>query len=158
MLFQSSRRLVSLKHGQMITPSIRTLMPPRLSTVILSLLFALTPLTTKVSFKFFSFFLFLFSFFFFFYFFFFFFFFFNIFYSLLFFTDKLSLLPPPISHLPPPTSLLHHPLRTGFHVSFAAGALIPNLACAGGGSFPGSGGCYKTSFVVPKTDEGVRNF
>jgi peptide methionine sulfoxide reductase MsrB len=43
----------------------------------------------------------------------------------------------------------------GFHVSFAAGALIPNLACAGGGSFPGSSGCYKTSFVVPKTDAGA---
>ena len=43
----------------------------------------------------------------------------------------------------------------GFHVSFAAGALVPNLSCASGGSFPLSGGCFKAPFTVPKTAPGA---
>jgi peptide methionine sulfoxide reductase MsrB len=47
------------------------------------------------------------------------------------------------------------PEYKGFHLSFAAGALSPNLSCAGGGSFPLSGGCYKAPFTVPKTAPGA---
>ena len=47
------------------------------------------------------------------------------------------------------------PTFQGFHLSFAAGALVPNLSCASGGSFPLSGGCFKAPFTVPKTAPGA---
>ena len=37
----------------------------------------------------------------------------------------------------------------GFRISFAAGALTPGYSCAGGGSLPFSGGCYKAHYTVP---------
>jgi len=41
------------------------------------------------------------------------------------------------------------PEYKGFRVSFASGTLAPSYACAGGGSIPFSGGCYKAKFSVP---------
>ena len=37
---------------------------------------------------------------------------------------------------------------TGFRVTFAAGTLTPEHACAGGGVVPFSKGCFKSKFVV----------
>jgi len=45
---------------------------------------------------------------------------------------------------------------TGYRVSFAAGAMSPSYSCAGGGSLPGSRGCFKADFSIP--DEGKSDF
>ena len=42
---------------------------------------------------------------------------------------------------------------TGFRVSFAAGTLTPDHACAGGGVVPFSKGCFKTKFSVEPGNE-----
>ena len=42
---------------------------------------------------------------------------------------------------------------TGFRVSFAAGTLTPDRACAGGGVVPFSKGCFKTTFLVEPDDD-----
>jgi hypothetical protein len=42
---------------------------------------------------------------------------------------------------------------TGFRVSFAAGTLDPNHACAGGDVVPFSGGCFKSKIFVQSGDE-----
>lgn len=42
---------------------------------------------------------------------------------------------------------------TGFRVTFAAGALNPSFACAGGGGIPLSRGCYKSHFEIPKSGD-----
>eukprot|EP01063_Lacrimia_lanifica_P015839 TRINITY_DN224_c0_g2_i1.p1 TRINITY_DN224_c0_g2~~TRINITY_DN224_c0_g2_i1.p1 ORF type:complete len:392 (+),score=146.22 TRINITY_DN224_c0_g2_i1:52-1227(+) len=41
----------------------------------------------------------------------------------------------------------------GWRVSFAAGTLAPEYACAGGGSIPLSRGCFKAHFDVPAGDD-----
>jgi hypothetical protein len=44
----------------------------------------------------------------------------------------------------------------GFRVSFASGTVAPGYSCAGGGSLPFSGGCYKSpKFTVPAGDDFV---
>jgi hypothetical protein len=44
----------------------------------------------------------------------------------------------------------------GFRVSFASGTVAPGYSCAGGGSLPFSGGCYKSpQFAVPAGDNFV---
>jgi len=45
------------------------------------------------------------------------------------------------------------PEYKGFKVTLAAGTYSPAYACAGGGSIPFSGGCYKADFSVPSNDE-----
>ena len=47
------------------------------------------------------------------------------------------------------------PEYSGFRVSFAAGALSPDYACAGGSTIPFTGGCYKRKFTVPSGSEFV---
>ena len=42
---------------------------------------------------------------------------------------------------------------TGFRVSFAAGTLSPDYACAGGSTIPFSGGCFKARFTIPRGQE-----
>ena len=41
----------------------------------------------------------------------------------------------------------------GFRVSFAAGTLAPNHACAGGGVVPFSNGCFKSKFFIEAGEE-----
>merc|ERR1711894_245241 len=43
----------------------------------------------------------------------------------------------------------------GFRISFAAGALNPRYSCSGGGQIPFSGGCFKSTFQVPASDDFV---
>jgi len=45
------------------------------------------------------------------------------------------------------------PEYKGFRLSLTAGTESPAYACAGGGSLPFSGGCYKAQFSVPSDDE-----
>ena len=47
------------------------------------------------------------------------------------------------------------PEYTGFRGSFAAGTLSPMYSCAGGGTIPFSGGCFKAKFSVPAGDDFV---
>jgi hypothetical protein len=44
----------------------------------------------------------------------------------------------------------------GFRVTFASGTLSVGFACAGGGSLPGSRGCFKAKFAVPAGDDFTR--
>ena len=44
---------------------------------------------------------------------------------------------------------------TGYKVSFAAGAISPQLSCASGGAIPGGRGCFKADFTVPAGDDFV---
>jgi hypothetical protein len=43
----------------------------------------------------------------------------------------------------------------GYKVSFAAGAISPQLSCASGGAIPGGRGCFKADFTVPAGDDFV---
>lgn len=46
------------------------------------------------------------------------------------------------------------PSYAGYQVTIAAGNIVvPMLACAAGGSFVGSRGCFKAHFTVPRTEE-----
>jgi hypothetical protein len=43
----------------------------------------------------------------------------------------------------------------GYKVSFAAGAISPQLSCASGGAIPGGRGCFKADFTIPAGDDFV---
>jgi len=46
-----------------------------------------------------------------------------------------------------------HPEYAGYRVTFVSGATFPSFSCAGGGSLPGSRGCFKNKFTVPAGDD-----